>query len=201
MERPAAEKKILRLVIFVLLVYLFSTSTLWSALHPWPDKEGVHHMHLYSHSHHSPDAQPPDNALDLGPKESLRLKVTGARLECTEDECTHHQDHCALEIHYHLSAEFRSNLDVDAQVVCHACLDYTTGLGYHLKSDNCSSPSHHHLTRSSQLDGKIVVDFQFSPYEQVVDAEVKSIRCRIEQVDTHHSRSPRYTTGPVWINE
>lgn len=201
MKRAAGEKNLSRLVIFVVLVYLFSTSTLWSARYPLPASEDERHSDLYSRSHPSPVTKPLEEQFDVKPKESLRLNVTGARLECSKDECTHHHRGCTLEIGYHLSSEFRSKLDVDARVVCHACLNYTTSHGYRLKSNSCSSPSHHHLTRARHLDSKIVVNFQFSPYEEVVDAEVKSIRCRIEHVNTHHFNSPGHPPDSVRVAE
>ena len=202
MKWSGGAKKILRLGVFVLLAWISSISTIWSALQSQAVTEQVHPQERYSHhSQPAPDIWPGDKTFRIEPQESLRLQVTGARLECAEDDCTQHQRHCALEIDYRLSSEFGSNLDVDARVSCDACLDYTTWHGYRLKSNRCSTPSRHRLTRSSRIDGMIVVNFRFSPYEQVVDAEVRSIRCRIEEVDARRADAPGRLPSTALINE
>ncbi|MGI9535562.1 MAG: hypothetical protein ACR2PB_00725 [Desulfocapsaceae bacterium] len=183
MTNPARRKKNSRLLIFLVLFILFCFSANLSAL-PFLTPETNHPPdELYSHFHQKQQFQPrirPDKAEQ---HESLRLNVTGAQLACSEDDCSHHHHGCALKISYHLSAELQPELDVGAQVVCQARLDYTTSHGYHLKTERCSLPSDHTLHHQDHIDSTIVVEFQFSPYEQVVDAQVDSIHCHIEQAE------------------
>ena len=183
MTTPARRKKITQLLIFLVLFLLFCFSANLSAL-PFitPDTDRLP-REFYSHYHQKPQRLPMITPEKVEQKESLRLHVTGARLACSEDDCSHHHRGCDLEIAYRLSATVQPELVVGAQVICQARLDYTTSHGYHLKSERCSSPIDHTLHHRDHLDSTIVVEFQFSPYEQVIDAQVDSIQCHIEQAE------------------
>ena len=138
---------------------------------------------VQAHFHQKELLQPaPQKPLEMKQKESLRLDVTGAQLSCSEDDCSHHRS-CNLKIAYRLSSRGDQEFNVGAQVVCQARLNYTTSHGYHLKSERCSSPVAHTLQHQVHLDSTLVVEFQFSPYEQVVDAQVEAIQCHIEQAE------------------
>ena len=136
------------------------------------------------------------NSAEAEQKDSIRLDVTGAWLSCSEDDCSHHHHGCNLEIGYRLSSAVHSKLDLGAHVVCRARLDYMTSHGYHLQSERCSSPADHTLHHRDQVDSTIVVEFQFSPYEQVIDAQVGAIQCSIEDVDILHKNTTGSTAGP-----
>lgn len=188
MTTPVRRKKNSRLLIFLVLFILFCCSANLSAL-PFlsPDAERLP-PELYAHFHQKPPPQPLVKPAQVEQKESLRLDVTGAWLSCAEDDCSHHSG-CNLEISYRLSAAVQSELDVGAQVVCQARLDYTTSHGYHLKSERCSSPAGHTIHHQNHIDSTMVVEFQFSPYEQVIDAQVDSIHCHIAQAQLIHESS------------
>lgn len=183
MTTPDRRKKNSRLLIFLVLFNLFCFSANLSAL-PFlaPDTDRWPHE-FYAHFHQKPQLRPLIKPDKVGQQEALRLHVTGARLACSADDCSHHHRDCNLEIAYRLSAEVQPEIDVGAQVVCQARLDYTTSHGYHLKTERCSSPANHILHHQDHIDSTIVVKFQFSPYEQVVDAEVDSINCHLEQAE------------------
>lgn len=164
-----------------MLLILFCFSGNLAAL-PFITSNTDHLAHeRYAHFHQQPPLPPLIDADKVEQQESVRLRVTGARLACSEDDCSHHHHGCDLEIAYRLSADMQQDLDVGAQVVCQARLDYTTSHGYHLKSERCSSPASHTLHQRTHIDSTMVVEFQFSPYEQVIDAQVDSIHCHIEQ--------------------
>lgn len=135
----------------------------------------------FAHFHQQPLLQPPDKPSAVT-QESVRLDVTGAMLACSEDDCSHHRG-CNLKIAYRLSSRLGRDFNVAAQVICQARLGYTTSHGYHLKSERCSSPVTHVLQRHDRVNSTLEVEFQFSPYEQVIDAQVGSIRCHIEQAE------------------
>jgi len=185
MSTPAWRKKNSRRLIFLVLFILFCFSGNLAALPFITSNSDRPAFERYAHSHQQPPLPSlidTDGAEDKAEQqESVRLRVTGARLACSEDDCSHHHHGCDLEIAYRLSVEIQQDLDVGAKVVCHARLDYTTSHGYHLKSERCSSPVSHTLHHRTHIDSTMVVEFQFSPYEQVIDAQVDSIHCRIEK--------------------
>ena len=183
MTRPARRKKNSQSLIFLVPFILFCFSVNLSAMTSITPNTDHLPYELYAHFHQKPQLQPMITPEKVKQPESLRLAVTGARLACSEDDCSHHHRGCDLLIAYRLSAKVQPKLIVGAQVVCQARLDYTTSHGYHLKSDRCSSPVDHTLHHQDHLDSTMVVEFQFSPYEQVIDAQVDSINCRIEQTD------------------
>ena len=74
-----------------------------------------------------------------------------------------------------LSAKLQQNLGVGTQVFSEAVLDYTTSHGYRLKSELCLSPATYILRYKDRIDSTLMAEFQFSPYEQVIDAEVGAI--------------------------
>ena len=189
MITPVRRKKSLRLLFFLVLFILLCCSANLSAL-PFlaPDADRLP-PELYAHFHQQPALQPLVKPEQVEQKESLRLDVTGAWLSCAEDDCSHHHRGCDLEISYRLSAAVQSELEVGAQVVCQARLDYTTSHGHHLKSERCSSPADHTIHHPHHIDSTMVVEFQFSPYEQVIDAQVDSIHCHIAQAQLMHESS------------
>jgi hypothetical protein len=182
MAGPTGEKKTSFLLYFLLLTLMFwFTPSLFALPSPTADVDR-NPGDLYAHFHQEPSPEPLHKPLEVKEKESLRLDVTGASLSCTEDDCSHHRG-CNLEIAYRLSSRVQQELDVGTQVVCQARLDYTTSHGYHLKSERCSSPTPHILHRQDQIDSTLVVEFQFSPYEQVVDAQVGAIQCHLKKTE------------------
>lgn len=146
---------------------------------------------LFAHSHYPQQRQPSIRPADSQMPDTILLQVTGARLHCSENECSHHHQDCALEIEYQLSSVFYSDLHIGAQVICHARLDYTTSHGYQLQSERCSPPVEHTLKKNDHIAAKITVDFLFSPYEEVVDANVGALQCSIEQTNMLTSQSDR----------
>lgn len=146
---------------------------------------------LFAHSHHPQQRQPSIRPADNHMPDTILLQVTGARLHCSENECSHHHQDCALEIEYQLSSVFKSDLNIGAQVICHARLEYSTSHGYQLQSERCSTPVEHTLQKNDHIAAKITVDFLFSPYEEVVDANVGAIQCSIEQTNMLTSQSHR----------
>lgn len=182
MAEAVPEKKSSYLICFLLLVLLFwFTPSLFALPSPTKDVLSNHHD-LYAHFHQEPSPEPLRKPVEVKEKETLRLDVTGASLSCTEDDCSHHRG-CNLEIAYRLSAKMQQDLDVGTQVVCEAVLDYTTSHGYRLKSERCSSPAAHILHYNDRVDSTLVVEFQFSPYEQVIDAEVGAIQCHLKKTE------------------
>lgn len=180
-----------RLLYFLALISVFWFSPNLSALSSLTSSADQFSSELYAHSHMKPQTLPKPQPAEAEQKESIRLDVTGAWLSCSEDDCSHHHHGCNLEIGYRLSSAVHSKLDLGAHVVCRARLDYMTSHGYHLQSERCSSPADHTLHHRDQVDSTIVVEFQFSPYEQVIDAQVGAIQCSIEDVDILHKN----TTG------
>lgn len=180
-----------RLLYFLALISVFWFSPNLSALSSLTSSADQFSSELYAHSHMKPQTLPKPQPAEAEQKESIRLDVTGAWLSCSEDDCSHHHRGCNLEIGYRLSSAVHSKLDLGAHVVCRARLDYMTSHGYHLQSERCSSPADHTLHHRDQVDSTIVVEFQFSPYEQVIDAQVGAIQCSIEDVDILHKN----TTG------
>ena len=182
MAGAAREKKSSYLIYFLLPVLLFwFAPSLFALTSPYSNVLSKHNE-LHTHFHQEQTPEPLNKPVEVEEKESLRLDVTGANLSCTEDDCSHHRG-CNLEIAYRLSAKIQQDLDVGTQVVCEAVLDYTTSHGYHLKSERCSSPAAHILHHNDRIDSSIVVEFQFSPYEQVIDAEVGVIQCHLKRTE------------------
>lgn len=184
MAGTAAEKKSsyrLYFLLLPLLLVLYFSPSLFALPSSSPDAD-LFSKDLYSHFHQKPSLPKLTEPAEVKQKESLRLDVTGASLSCTEDECSHHRG-CNLEIAYRLSTRILHDLDVGTQVVCQARLDYTTSHGYHLKSERCSTPSTHILNHQDHVDSTLVLEFQFSPYEQVIDAQVGAIQCRLKKTE------------------
>lgn len=183
MNRPDRKKNNSRRLIFLVLTTLICSSPNSSAIAIITAESSLPSHELYSHYHQNEQLQPIPRQDTVEQHESLRLDVTGARLACSEDDCSHHHHGCDLEITYRLSAQMQTELSLGAQVVCQARIDYLTSHGYHLRSERCSSPAEHIFHQRNHIDSTIVVKFQFSPYEQVIDAQVGSIQCRIEQAE------------------
>ncbi len=201
MVKSGGKKNSVRLLFLLMSIFFFWGTPRLFALHQPYVSENQSAAGLYAHSHHKPPVEQPTRPKDSHSRETLRLDVTGARLLCSEDECSHHHHDCALEIAYRLSADLLSRLDIGAHVVCHARLDYTTSHGYRLQSQRCSSPASHTLHQSDVIDSKIVVDFQFSTYEQVVEAQVGAIHCSIENVDILNSESTTDTPEQALVSD
>lgn len=182
MQQPGGKKFCVLLLTFLISIFFFWGTPGLSALHHFSTSLD-NPTGLYAHSHNKPPFQPSVRTIDSHSKEAIRLAITSARLLCSEDECSHHHQDCDLEIAYRLSADIHSRLDVGARVVCQARLDYTTSHGYHLQSRRCSPPEAHTLRKSDYIDSIVTMTFQFSPYEQVVEAQVGAITCSIENVD------------------
>lgn len=180
MEEPAGEKKTLYFPYFLALTTLFCFTPNLFALPFLPADEKHDPGERYAYFHHEPALQPLSEPVESKQQQSLRLDVTGATLSCKEDDCNHHRG-CSLEIAYRLSSKVKQEIDVGTQVICQAQIDYTTSHGYHLKSERCSSPAPHILQHNDRVDSTLVLEFQFSPYEQVVDTEVGAIQCRLEK--------------------
>lgn len=179
MRRSNYSKKYMPLIFFLLLAGTFLCSSTISALEVNVSAQSQSPL-LLAHSHFDNEPTLPDLRRIKPEQDKIELEVTEARLLCSDNDCSHHED-CSLEIQYRLSSVLRSNHDVGAQIMCRARLDYTTGHGYELQSERCSTSKTHRLHNSDRIDASIIVDFQFSSYEQVVEARVGSIQCNIEQ--------------------
>ena len=185
MRKSTHKKKLVGLALFTIMTCFFLSS---SPLFALPADQSFYKRapSLLAHSHIAPDPSLPEPPLNRPEKDKVQLRVTEARLICSDNDCSHHQD-CALEIQYRLSSALHSDYDVGAQIRCQARLDYTTSHGYELQSERCSTSEMHQLNNNDRIDSSIVVDFQFSPYEEVIEATVGSIQCTIEQADILHS--------------
>ena len=182
MAGAARKKKSSYLHYFFLLILLLLFTPNIFAL-PSPTEEILFDQNgLNAHFHQKHPSELLKEPVEVEQQESIRLDVTGASLSCTEDDCSHHRG-CSLEIAYRLSAKIQQDFDVGTQVVCEAVLEYTTSHGYHLKSERCSTPTAHILHHNDRIDSSLVVEFQFSPYEQVIDAEVGSMQCHLKRTE------------------
>ena len=177
-----AEKKFSGLVIIVLFLQIFWFAPSLFALSLVSSVPHGSAVPLYAHFHQDQRLQPPDKPAEVSRLETVRLDVTGAMLARDADDCSHHRG-CTLEIGYRLSSKMRHDVDVAAQVICQARLGYTTSHGYQLRSERCSAPADHVLHRRDQVESTLMVKFHFSPYEQVIDAQLGSIQCRIERAE------------------
>lgn len=180
MEESAREKKSSSLLSFLVLTTLFWFTPSLFALPSIPTDENRNLGDRYTYFHQKPDLQQLTEPAESKQQQSLRLDVTGASLSCKEDDCSFHRG-CNLEIDYRLSSKVQQKIDVGTQVICQAQIDYTTSHGYHLKSERCSSPATHILHNNDRIDSTLMVEFQFSPYEQVVGTEVGAIQCHLEK--------------------
>jgi hypothetical protein len=115
--------------------------------------------------------------------EAIRLDVTGTRFHCTESQCEHHYDNCIVEIDYELSAETRPELELEASVRCSADITYGTGHGYILTSSTDSHMQTHSLKPRMPDAHHLSMCFKFSRYEEVITAQLDSVKCRIKKVD------------------
>ena len=148
---------------------------------------------LLAHFHKESEQQQQAPSTQSVHKETIRLKVTGANFSCSEDECSHYHNGCALEIHYSVTSGNHTGLDIGASIVCSARVNYVTDHGYKLRSERCSPPVDYTLKRDSHIDSNVVLDFQFSPYEEVIEAHVGAIQCHIEDAELiHHSSTSQF---------
>ncbi len=191
MAEATGKKFLSRLPFFLIPICIMFGSSQLYALQHGSDSEYRSSTSLYAHAHQPQQQQPAVRQTDSSQPETIHLQVTGARLHCSENECSHHHQNCALEIQYQLSSGFTSDLNIGAQVVCHVRLDYLTSHGYQLWSERCSCPVEHTLQKNAHIAAKVTVNFLFSPYEQVVDANVGAIRCSIERTNVLTSQSDR----------
>ena len=151
------------------------------------------HSELLAHFHKESEQQHQAPSQQSVQKETIRLNVTRANFSCSEDECSHYHTGCALEIHYSVTSVNHTGLDVGASIVCSARVNYVTDHGYKLRSERCSPPVDYTLKRDSRIDSKVVLDFQFSPYEEVIEAHVGAIQCHIEDAEVmHHSSTSQF---------
>ena len=190
MAAPGGQNNSDHLFFIVLLLTIFWSAPQLFAL-PSPGFEKNRPTNYeYAHSHRNASPQPTVKPAKITRSESVQLDVTGARFSCSDDDCSHHRD-CDLEIDYHLSSTVNKNFDIATEVVCRARLDYTTSHGYHLQSERCSSSAAHTLHHHDDIHSTVVVTFLFSPYEEVVDAQVGAIHCHIEGAELVKTESPR----------
>ena len=115
--------------------------------------------------------------------EAIRLDVTGTRFRCTESQCEHHYDNCIVEIDYELRADTRPDLSLEASVSCHADITYGTGHGYILTSSSDSKLQVHRLQPRVPDAHHLSMCFTFSSYEEVITAQLDSVKCRIKEVE------------------
>lgn len=179
MRMPTHKKKMTWLAFPTVLISFFLYSSSLLALQA-DDSPYRPDSLLLAHSHIKQDLPLPEISLNRPGKDTIQLQVTEARLLCSDNDCSHHEN-CALEIQYLLTSVLQSARDVGAQIMCRARLDYTTSHGYELQSERCSKSETHHLMNNDHIDSSIIVDFQFSPYEEVIEARVGSIQCNIEK--------------------
>ncbi len=182
MAASGGDKKSSYLLPVLLLMAIFWSAPLLFALPAASPELNGFPGNEYAHHRQGSSPLKPPKAAEENQHGLLQLDVTGARFSCSADDCSHHRG-CDLEIEYHLSSDVQQTHDIATEVKCRARLDYTTSHGYRLKSERCSSPAAHILHHHDQINSTIVLEFQFSPYEQVVDAQVGAIHCHIEAAE------------------
>jgi len=122
-------------------------------------------------------------------QQTLSLNVTGLNLFCPKSQCHSHYKECILEVDYSLLTERSSDVDLDAAVCCRARLGYKTSHGYELKSESSFQKICHLHPIDFNQENQVSLRFAFSDYEEVIDAELESIECRINSVQLNNNGS------------
>lgn len=125
----------------------------------------------YQASYCPPDDKAEDNVI---------LKVIETRFFCSESDCDHHYRGCKIEITYGLLAENVSGIPIGTSVYCKARIVYKTEHGYQINSESYSENSHHDIDARTRGRSTVNLDFTFSSYEQVIEARLRSVECRIQ---------------------
>ena len=118
-----------------------------------------------------------------GKQQTLTLNVTGLNLFCSKSQCHSHHKECRLEVNFSLFSEGISGADLDAAICCKARLGYRTSHGFELQSESSSEKICHLHQGDFNKQNQVFLRFAFSDYEEVVDADLESIECRIESVE------------------
>lgn len=111
------------------------------------------------------------------------LDVTGLKLSCLKSQCQTHHKECRLEVNYFLIGEGISGADLDAAICCKVRLGYMTSHGFELQSESSTENICHLHQADFNQTNHVSLEFAFSDYEQVVDADLESIECRIKSVE------------------
>lgn len=124
----------------------------------------------------------PELTPDSAEKQILRLNILQSRLLCSESDCHQHKNNCSLEIEYTISSNGKIPANIDASITCKAKLRYKTRHGYDLTCEQCIKGLCRLNQSTLRHDDKVVIEFPFSIYEEVVDTHLESLECSIDDV-------------------
>lgn len=98
--------------------------------------------------------------------------------------CDHYYRQCALEIDYTLYSEKVRIATNEAVISCRASIVYQTEGGCRLNSEAGPERHHHHtLKYTAEYSSKLSLHFHFSKYEQVTEAQLDRLECRVHPGD------------------
>lgn len=113
--------------------------------------------------------------------ETLRLVVEDISFTCQQGCCGHYYDHCDLHIHYNAHLKEGMHLPVATAVTCDGAIEYSTASGDLLINESEPVTVRRTLLTVPRDDAYVSLDFPFSYYEGVVEAQLTSVRCRIDK--------------------
>ncbi|WP_163340398.1 hypothetical protein [Desulfopila sp. IMCC35008] len=122
-----------------------------------------------------------DKRARLKQPEALKLAVRDISFTCQQGCCGHYYDHCDLHIHYHAHLEEGMNLPVAMAVTCDGAIEYKTEGGDLLINESEPVTVHRTMLTETRDDAYVSLDFPFSYYEGVVEAQLTFVKCRIDR--------------------
>ena len=144
---------------------------------------------LLAHFHASPRRQRPDRAPhEVGEerpdaqKKPFLVSVDRAVFACSEAACDHYYRQCGLDIDYTLYSQAGTAVS-EAVISCRAKIVYQTKTGYRLNSEAGPETSRHALINTAEYSSQLSLHFHFSEYEQVIEAQLDKIECRVHPGD------------------
>jgi hypothetical protein len=147
---------------------------------------------LFAHFEASPWRQRLDKApcevgenSPLSQKKEFLLSLDNVVFTCSgnENACDHYYRQCGLEIDYTLYSEKAGRATNEAVIVCRASIVYQTEGGCRLNSEAEPKRHHHNLKHNAEYSSKLSLHFHFSAYEQVTEAQLDRLECRVHPGD------------------
>jgi hypothetical protein len=120
---------------------------------------------------------------ELKQSDTIKLVVEDISFTCHEGCCGHYYENCDLHIHYNAHLKEGMSLPVATVVTCVGAIKYKTVEGDLLVNESEPVIVHRTLLTESHDRSYVSLDFAFSFYEAVVEAQLTSVKCRINRED------------------
>ena len=113
------------------------------------------------------------------------VELTRGELDCNESYNGDYYRDCDATINYNIETDYQGGSYIDADVECRVEIEYRGRGIYSTRSDSGTHDESHSLYAYDRDRERIVFNFSFGHYEEIISVKIASASCSIDSLSLH----------------